>query len=425
MITKIKLNRNILIGALAIMFAAFLWSLDGTFIRPKFYTLPAGLVVFLEHFLGFIVLSPFIFISWKRIKALNRKSWLAVLWIAVFGGLIGTLFITKAFFAAIFGATTFATVIILQKLQPVFALIMARIILKEKLSKSFYWWAVIAVVAGYFLAFGKTGLKFSEIDWTHSAALFSFIAAFAFGSSTVLGKRIVNHLDFAAAAALRFGATSVLALTYILITGDLFKMAAINSTQWRLLPVIVFTSGAAAMFIYYFGLRRVTASVSSICELFWPLSAILLDYVFNKNVLSGIQIVAAIILLITFFQVIRQGQKIKQLSFSARIVAGEGKGKEFGFPTANLDRTDIDISHGIYLVQVKVGENSYQGLMHFGLKENFGDVVSTEVYIHNFSGDIYNQEILVEVVKKIREVRKFDTIEELKRQMGEDLKVLG
>ena len=127
-----KIDKRIFIGAGAIMLAALFWSLDGTFIRPKFYVLPAGLVVFLEHLLGFIVLSPFIFFNWHKIKSLTKKSWGAIIWVCVFGGVIGTLMITKAFFAAVHGETTFSTVIILQKLQPIFALLMARIILKEK-----------------------------------------------------------------------------------------------------------------------------------------------------------------------------------------------------------------------------------------------------------------------------------------------------
>ena len=128
-----KIDKRILIGSGAIMLAALFWSLDGVFLRPKFYILPASLVVFLEHSLGFIVLSPFLFLHWYKVKKLSRKSWLAILWVCVFGGLLGTLMITKAFFAAMLGETTFSTVIILQKLQPIFALIMARLILKEKL----------------------------------------------------------------------------------------------------------------------------------------------------------------------------------------------------------------------------------------------------------------------------------------------------
>ena len=133
----LKINKNMIFGALAIMLAALLWSLDGVFIRPKFYVLPAGLIVFLEHFFGFIVLSPFIILNWQKIKMLRKKDWGAIFWICIFGGLLGTLMITKAFFSAAHGEVTFATVIILQKLQPIFALIMARFLLKEKLKKDF------------------------------------------------------------------------------------------------------------------------------------------------------------------------------------------------------------------------------------------------------------------------------------------------
>ena len=132
-----KIDKKLIIGALAIMLAALFWSLDGTFIRPKFYVLPAGLVVFLEHFLGFIVLSPFLFLGWQKIKSLSFKSWAAIAWVCFFGGALGTLMITKAFFAAVAGEVTFATVVILQKLQPVFVLLLARLILGEKLNRKF------------------------------------------------------------------------------------------------------------------------------------------------------------------------------------------------------------------------------------------------------------------------------------------------
>ena len=118
------------------MLAAFLWSLDGLFIRPQFYILPAPLVVFWEHCLGFILLSPFLFAGWKKLKTLRLKDWGAVIWVCFFGGMLGTIMITEAFFAAAHGEVTFSTVIILQKLQPIFALILARLVLKEKLSRN-------------------------------------------------------------------------------------------------------------------------------------------------------------------------------------------------------------------------------------------------------------------------------------------------
>lgn len=418
-----QIKKQFFIGSLAIMLAALLWSIDGLFIRPKFYILPAELVVFWEHLLGFIVLSPFIFLNWKKIKTLTKKNWRAILWISVFGGVIGTIMITKAFFAAMFGEVTFATVIIIQKLQPFFALLLARLVLKEKLSKQFYVWAGVAIIAGYFIAFGKTGLNVFEIDWFHNAAFFALIAAFAFGSSTVFGKRIANHLDYRAVAALRFGVTSILVFILILINGSFFKFDQITSMQWGLLVVIVFTSGAGAMFFYYFGLRRVSASTATILELFWPFSALILDYVFNKNYLNTIQWVAFLVLLIAFYKVISKG-RLKNIEFTATVVHGKGRGEELGFHTANLDKIDLDIPHGVYIVEVNVLDKNYSALMHFGFKDLYNEPVTAEVLIKDFSGDLYGQKIKIKTVRKIRDVKKFSSPDILIKEVKKDLESL-
>ncbi len=420
-INKNNLSKSTIIGAAAIMGAALLWSLDGVFIRPKLYALDAGLVVFIEHFLGFIVLSPFIFLNWKKIRALRLKDWSAMLWVCFFGGALGTVMITKAFFAAIDGQVTFATVVLLQKLQPVFALLLARIILGEKLGKRFYYWAIAAVIAAYFLAFGKSGLDLQGINLFHSAAWFAFVAAFAFGSSTVFGKRIVNHLNFQSTTALRFGITSVLMLIFVLFTVHGLPLAQITSFQWTLFLIIVFTSGALAMYIYYFGLKRVTASVSTICELAWPLSAVFLDYVLNGNTLNNVQIIATIVLLACFYGVVNEGNA-KELVFKAKVVYGKGRGKGLGFPTANLDATGIDLSHGVYLAEVEVEEKLYRGLLHFGFKETFQEDPSLEIFIKGLSADIHGDELKIRVIKKIREVKKFDNPEELQKQIEADVR---
>jgi len=417
---KFKLKPGLLIGSLAIMLAALFWSIDGLFIRPKFYMLPAELVVMLEHLFGLLLLSPFIFIFWSKIKTLSRKSWLALGWISLFGGLIGTLFITKAFFAAMDGEVTFATVVILQKLQPVFALLLARIILGEKLPKNFYIWAVAAIAASYFIAFSNLGSSFWDIDWLHNGALFALIAAFAFGSSTVFGKRISNHLDYRAVAALRFALTSVLAIIMVLVNSSFPNLRVINFEQWTLLAVIVLTSGAGSMFIYYFGLRRIPASAATILELFWPFSALVLDYIFNHNYLNWLQIISLAVLLVAFYKISVLG-RAKKITFSGKVVHGQGRGKLLGYPTANLDNIDLDIAHGVYAVRVIFDKQRYLGLMHFGFKDVFREEVSLEVLIIDFSGDIYGEKLEVEVVEKIRELEKFASPELLVEAIKRDL----
>lgn len=415
----LKIEKWSLLGAASVMLAAFMWSLDGVFIRPKLYSLEPEAIIFVEHFLGFIILSPFMFLGWKKIKILRKRDWGAILWVCIFGGLIGSIMITKAFFAAIFGQTTFATVIILQKLQPVFALGLARIVLKEKLSKKFYIWSAIAVLSAYFLAFGKSGLNISEIDLFSSAAFFAFVAAFGFGSSTVFGKRIVNHLDFRSTAALRFGITSILALILVLALGKFSAIGEINFQQWRLILLVAFTTGAPALFIYYFGLKKISASAATVSELFWPFSAIILDYLINGNTLSPVQIIFSLILIVSFYEVIKEG-RIKTIEFEALLINGQGRGERLGFPTINLDKIDLDISYGVYKVEINSGK--HRGLMHFGPKETYDESPSTELYVNYNIEDIGKEKIKVKVLNKIREIKKFENSELLKKQIKEDLK---
>jgi FAD synthase len=154
-------------------------------------------------------------------------------------------------------------------------------------------------------------------------------------------------------------------------------------------------------------------------ELFWPFSALILDYIFNNNYLNTVEIIAVLVLLVSFFKVSNLDKN--KVKFSAKVIKGDGRGKKLGFPTANLDKTDLDLPHGIYVVKVKLRNEMYGAIMHFGYKEVFKGPVSLEVLIKDFSEDIYNQEINVRVVRKIRDVKKFDNVEELKKNISKDL----
>ena len=310
-------NFQLIIGALAVGLAALLWSLDGVFIRPQFYHLPAGLVVFFEHALGFLVLIPFLIIGRKELQNISPAGWGSLAWVSLWGGLLGTLFITKAFFAAFDPQveTTLATVVILQKLQPVFALLLARIILKEKLRRDFYLWAILGIIAAYFLAFSQHGgLELMDIRLIDPAAGYALLAAFAFGSSTVFGKRFTNEVSFPTATSLRFGTTTVLALFFVMFSGQLVKVPEMEVLHWKLLVLIVFSSGAMSMFIYYFGLKRIPASVATIFELIWPLSAVILDFIIHKHSLNAIQYISSAILLLAFFMIVRGKKQIEAAS---------------------------------------------------------------------------------------------------------------
>ena len=279
---------------LFIIVAAILWAVDGIVLTPKLFSLPVPLVVFLNHVLAFILMLPFFIKEFKEVKKLKKGDWGAFIWIAIFGGAIGTMAIVKALFYVNF--INLSVVILLQKFQPIFAIVLAWLILKEHLPKKFFMWALLAVVGGYFVTFGINPPILNTGDKTVVAALFSLLAAFAFGSATVFGKRALKNTNYRIGTYLRFGLTSVIMFLILLTTGDLSQMSMVSSFQWLIFFIIVLTTGGTAIFIYYYGLKFVTASVSTICELAFPLSAILLEYFIRGNALTWAQWLGAILL---------------------------------------------------------------------------------------------------------------------------------
>ena len=134
-------------GALLVCFAATMWGFDGIALTPRLFNLNVPFVVFVLHLLPFIVMS-FIFgkEEIKNIKKLDSSDLFYFFCVALFGGSLGTLSIVKALFLVNFKHLTVVT--LLQKLQPIFAIILARIILKEKIKREYLFWGFLALLGG-------------------------------------------------------------------------------------------------------------------------------------------------------------------------------------------------------------------------------------------------------------------------------------
>ena len=104
------------------------------------------------------------------------------------------------------------------------------------------------------------------------------------------------------------------------------------------------------------------------------------------------------------------------------MVHGDKRGRELGYPTANL-RLDPDcaLRHGIYAVRVGVGGERYDGVASFGRRPMFDTgAVLLEVYLFDFSGDLYGAVLDVAFIAWIRPEMNFDNIEALIRRMDDD-----
>lgn len=279
--------------ALAVIFAAFLWSFDG-FIRQNLFALPSFLIVSLEHVIGAILFLPLLIRGWKEVSSLGQRGWISVLWISIFGGVLGTFFYTKAL--SYVNYIDLSVVVLLQKLQPIFAIALAGVILKEKITNRFIILAFTAIVGGYLVTFGSSSIK----DWddkTIIAALLALLAAFSWGSSTVLGKHALNRLSFTTVTSLRLSITASVTAFVLLSTGQYDAVQSMTISHWGFIVLIVLSTGSLALFFYYYGLNKLPASHATLYELFWPLSAVGLDWFIRGNILSLTQWVGAILLL--------------------------------------------------------------------------------------------------------------------------------
>ena len=277
-------DRATTFGAALICFSAALWGLDGVVLTPRLANLEVPFVVFLLHAVPFALMQPVLWRTYRRLRAMPARGWLALALVAVTGGLLGTLAIVKALFLVDFNQLS--VVVLLQKLQPLFALGLAAILLGERVSVRFLAAAAVALTGAYLLTFGLSAPDATANGIPVSAAVLAVVAAAAFGAATVLSKMLLGSLDFKDATFARYGMTSVMALAYLLLGGTGLPFRTVSGANWLMIFVISLTTGSGAIFLYYRGLTRVRASVATVCELCLPLSAVLLDYLVNDSVLG-------------------------------------------------------------------------------------------------------------------------------------------
>ena len=117
-----------------------------------------------------------------------------------------------------------------------------------------------------------------------------------------------------------------------------------------------------------------------------------------------------------------------QYTFSGTVIEGDKRGRELGFPTANLNVDDEDKllpAIGIYAVEVTLKSDKKYGLLSIGKRPTFyesGEVVP-EVYLFDFDDDIYGEELTVSMVDRIRGEEKFSSADELIEQMNKDKEI--
>lgn len=114
---------------------------------------------------------------------------------------------------------------------------------------------------------------------------------------------------------------------------------------------------------------------------------------------------------------------MRMYKFWGKVRTHNRRGKKLGFPTANINLSR-KIPEGIYVSKTKVGGKIYKLLTFIGTAKTFNETrFHAETYILDFSQNIYGKWISVDIVKKLRDNKKFSSAEKLVKQMKQDEKI--
>jgi riboflavin kinase/FMN adenylyltransferase len=110
-------------------------------------------------------------------------------------------------------------------------------------------------------------------------------------------------------------------------------------------------------------------------------------------------------------------------SIRGEVVRGAGRGRTLGFPTANVKtERPLGLPVGVYVCRLLVGASQHQAVVNVGYRPTFGETdLSVEAHVLDFAGDLYDQKVTLTFLRRLREERKFPSVDALKEQIALDV----
>jgi riboflavin kinase/FMN adenylyltransferase len=112
-------------------------------------------------------------------------------------------------------------------------------------------------------------------------------------------------------------------------------------------------------------------------------------------------------------------------SIAAPVVGGDKLGRRLGFPTANLDTTGLGLPpNGVYAVRALVHGQTHRAVLNIGTRPTMEDpnpTVRVEAHLLDFNGELYGEQLEIVFAEKLRNERKFPSVDELKAQIAHDI----
>ena len=116
-------------------------------------------------------------------------------------------------------------------------------------------------------------------------------------------------------------------------------------------------------------------------------------------------------------------------SLAGTVLHGDGLGRQLGFPTANLDTSGLVLPpKGVYAVHVEHNSRTYRAVLNIGVRPTLKvpkPQLRVEAHLLDFSADLYGKELEITFVEKLRDERKFESVEQLREQIARDIEQAG
>jgi len=288
-------------SVLLVVLGAALWGTDSLFRTPLSREFSPVSIVLLEHCLLSALMLPFLSHGSDGRARMRAPDLWALLFIAVGGSVTATSIFT---YAIKYGNPT--VVVVLQKTQPLFVVLLARAFLGERPQQWFWACLIPALVGAYLVSFPdwRSGLVADpHTPWSILAAL---SAALLWGASTVLGRYLLARITVLRLTALRFlFALPVLGALYFLQPAAAARLPSDAASVWRLVSMALFSS-LAGLLLYYKGLQATRASVASVAEMAFPLTAVVANWLIlhvrlTPSQMGGAAMLVASITALTYF----------------------------------------------------------------------------------------------------------------------------
>jgi drug/metabolite transporter, DME family len=248
--------------------AAALWGLDAWIRAPLAQSTEVATIVFGEHVVLVLLTLPFLAAALAAVVRLGWRHVLAAVVIGAGSSALATILFTQAFV----DGQDYVTPVVLQKVQPVIAVVCAGAVLGERPRRSFALYFVPALLGIWLM-----GVQHPFHPSVHGLrpTLYALGAAGLWALGTVLGRYLARDMRFEHVATLRFVFGLAGSAVALLVLGAP-AFASAHDTFW--IAVLAFVTGFLALGLYYYGLRRTPAVAATIAELAFPVSATLVLY---------------------------------------------------------------------------------------------------------------------------------------------------